>query len=117
MSNDIRTPVSLAPRALSGSRWWAVPLTGTLAAPALTVIVSSAENAFAGRTFLLTGGMVLAYALILPSWFLGRTPDRRHRRTGLVVSGCAIAFSFPALISTLGWTVFLVALLTGQVDG
>ena len=114
MSNDIRTAVPLAPRALSGSRWWAVPLTGTLAAPALTVIVSSAENAFADRTFLLTGGLVLAYALILPSWFPGRTPARR---TGLVVSGCAIAFSFPALISMLGWTVFVVALLTGHVDG
>lgn len=105
----------LAAHGPAGSRWWAGPWAGTLVAPA--VVVSSADNAFAGRTFLLTGGTVLAYALILPSRFPGRTPARRHRRTGLVVSGCALALCFPALVSTLGCALFLVALLTGQVGG
>jgi hypothetical protein len=117
MSNDIRTPVPLAVCTESQPRWWVAPLTGTLVAPALAFTVSRVENTFADRPFLLTGSMVLAYALILPSWFAGRTPARGRRRNCLVVSGCAIAAYFPALISALGWTLFVVMLFSGQVDG
>ncbi|MFE6185315.1 hypothetical protein ACFQ6U_12920 [Streptomyces sp. NPDC056465] len=113
MSTDLRPPVPLAARPEPEPRGWAAPLTGTVAAPALSAAVSSAENAFADRTFLLAGGLLLSYALILPSWF----PARRQRRNGLVLSGCAVAALSLAMISTLGWAVSLVALLTGHIDG
>ncbi|MFF5894512.1 hypothetical protein ACFY8O_01170 [Streptomyces argenteolus] len=90
MSDDIRTPVPLAAHGPAGSRWWASPLAGTLAAPAPAVVVSSADNAFAGRTFLLTGGTVLAYALILPSRFPG---GHRPGATGGPDSSCPAARS------------------------
>ncbi|MFC8225697.1 hypothetical protein [Streptomyces sp. NPDC057287] len=117
MSTDARTPLSLAARPETEARWWAAPLTGTVLAPALTAAVSSAENTFADRTFLAAAGLLISYALILPSWFLARTPARRQRRNGLVIAGCAIAAWFPALISTAGWAVFLIALFTGRIDG
>ncbi|MFC8593281.1 hypothetical protein [Streptomyces atroolivaceus] len=117
MSNDIRSPALVSARAEADPRWWVAPLAGTLSAPLPAIVASGAENAFAERPFLLTGGLVLAYALILPSWFLARTPARRRRRKELAVAGCVAAAAFPALISTLGWTAFLVLLFTGHVDG
>ncbi|MDF6018653.1 hypothetical protein [Streptomyces sp. JH34] len=117
MSNDVRTSTPLTAPTEPEPRWWAAPLTGTVLAPVLAVAVSSVENTFADRTFLLTGGLLLAYALVLPSWFLARTPARRRRRNGLVLSGCVIAAWFPVLISTTGWTLFLVMLFTGHIDG
>ncbi|MFD5870130.1 hypothetical protein [Streptomyces sp. NPDC060322] len=117
MSTDARTPFPLAVRPEPERRWWAAPLTGTVLAPVLAAAVSSVENTFADTRFLLAGSLLLSYALILPSWFLARTPARRQRRVGLVLSGCAIAAWFPVLISTTGWVVFLIALFTGQVDG
>ncbi|MFH9619371.1 hypothetical protein ACH4MM_37510 [Streptomyces pratensis] len=117
MSTDVRTPFPLTPRQDPEPRWWAVPLTGTVLAPALASAVSSVENTFADRAFLLTGGVLLSYLLVLPSWFLARTPALRRRRNGLVLSGCMTAALFPAVVSTVGWTLFLVMLFTGHVDG
>ncbi|MFD6281941.1 hypothetical protein ACFWFI_41245 [Streptomyces sp. NPDC060209] len=118
MSNDVRTPVvPLSAPTEPEPRWWAAPLTGTVLAPALAVAVSSMENAFADRAFLLTGGLLISYALVLPSWFLARTHARSRRRNGLVLAGCMAAAFFPAVVSTLGWTLFLVMLFTGHIDG
>lgn len=33
------------------------------------------------------------------------------------MAGCAVAAGFPSLGTALGWTVFLIALVTGHVDG
>lgn len=112
MSTDVRTPFPLAVRPEHEPRWWAAPLTGTVLAPALTAAVSTVENTFADRAFLLTWGLLLSYALVLPSWFLARTPARRQRRNALVLSGCVIAAWFPVLVSTTGWTLFLAMLFT-----
>ncbi|WP_069170530.1 hypothetical protein [Streptomyces griseus] len=123
MSNSVRThlphPVAAGPAARPepDPGWWVLPLTGTVLAPVLAVVVSGADHLFAGRAFLLTGGLVLAYALILPSWFLARTADRRRRRGDLVLAGCACAAGLPSLLTALGWAVFLVMLCTGGVNG
>ncbi|MFE3515819.1 hypothetical protein [Streptomyces sp. NPDC059166] len=115
MSNDIRVAPTTSVQ--SAPRWWAAPLLGTLLAPLVAAAVSGTDNTFADRTFLMAGGVVLAYAVILPSWFLSRAPALGRRRIHLAAVGCALAAMFPAMISTLGWMVFLVALFTGHVDG
>ncbi|MFI8002648.1 hypothetical protein [Streptomyces sp. NPDC086010] len=117
MSNDIRIPAPTTAPAETDPRWWAAPLAATLLAPALAVTVSAPDNLFAERGFLLAVGLGAAFALILPSWFLARTPARGRRRKDLAVAGCAVAAGFPSLVTALGWTVFLVALFTGHVDG
>ncbi|MEU1482479.1 hypothetical protein [Streptomyces sp. NPDC005752] len=117
MSTDVRTPAPLAAQHEPERHWWVAPLTGTVLAPALAAAVSSAENTFADRAFLFTGGLLLSYALILPSWFLARAPALGRRRNGLVLGGCMTAAFFPAVVSMAGWTLFLVMLFTGHIDG
>ncbi|MDQ0793839.1 hypothetical protein [Streptomyces sp. B1I3] len=121
MSNSVRTyaprPVTTHARPEPDPRWWVLPLAGTALAPVLAVVVTRADHLFAGRPFLLAGCLVLAYALIAPSWFLPRTADRRRRRGDLVLAGCACAAGFPSLITALGWVVFFVMLCTGNVSG
>ncbi|MEU1125877.1 hypothetical protein ABZ371_20495 [Streptomyces sp. NPDC005899] len=121
MSNSVRThtprPVTTAARPEPDPRWWALPLAGTVLAPGLAFAASRPDHLFAGRPFLLCGGLLLAYAVVLPSWFLPRTTAGRRRRGDLVLAGCACAAGLPSLLTALGWTVFLVMLFTGHVDG
>ncbi|MDV5147476.1 hypothetical protein R1T08_25680 [Streptomyces sp. SBC-4] len=98
------------------ARWWAAPLVGTLVSPLGAYAVSGTQNMWAAAPFMLVGSLVVAFALIVPSWFLARTRRRHRARVALAALGTGAAVLFPYLISTAGWMVFIVMLLTGNVS-
>ncbi|MGW6389551.1 hypothetical protein ACWFR1_03395 [Streptomyces sp. NPDC055103] len=98
------------------ARWWAAPLVGTLVSPLGAYAVSGTQDMWAAAPFMLVGSLVVAFALLVPSWFLARTRRRRRARVVLAAFGTGAAVLFPYMVSTVGWMVFLVMLLTGNVD-
>ncbi|WP_137994168.1 hypothetical protein [Streptomyces vilmorinianum] len=96
-------------------RWWVAPLVGSVVAPVLAVAAAGSQGMWADAPFMLVGSLVSAFALIVPSWFLARTRRRHQRRITLAALGCGLAAGFPLLLATVGWTVLIVMLLTGNV--
>ncbi|MFC8759203.1 hypothetical protein ACFUAG_00555 [Streptomyces sp. NPDC057193] len=115
MTNDAPAPAtSTAPGDEADPRWWVAPLVATLLAPLLSLAVAVRADLFTALPAILIGGFVLPLALVAPSWFLARTRRRRRTRTHLAVAACGLAAGYPGLLAGIGWTVFVVMVLTGH---
>ncbi|MFF5787135.1 hypothetical protein ACFY8P_19460 [Streptomyces sp. NPDC012693] len=116
MTNDVHTPdatgTALGDRA--DPRWWVAPLVATLLAPLLSLAVAVRADLFTALPVILIGGFVLPLALVAASWFLARTRRRRKARTNLAVAACGLAAGYPGLLAGIGWTVFVVMVITGH---
>ncbi|MEU9295241.1 hypothetical protein [Streptomyces sp. NPDC048266] len=116
MTNDVRAPdaTGTAPGDEADPRWWVAPLVATLLAPLLSLAVAVRADLFTALPVILIGGFVLPLALVTPSWFLARTRRRRKARTDLAVAACGLAAGYPGLLAGIGWTVFVVMVITGH---
>ncbi|MER5310266.1 hypothetical protein ABT034_21045 [Streptomyces sp. NPDC002773] len=96
-------------------RWWVFPLAATVLAPLLSFWVAGGAELFSALPVFLVGGFVVPFAFVVPAWCLARTQRRRQARVSLAVLACGLAVVYPALIDAIGWMVFFVLLLTGNV--
>ncbi|MFJ8658352.1 hypothetical protein [Streptomyces sp. NPDC093795] len=96
-------------------RWWVFPLAATVLAPLLSFWVAGEAGMFAALPVFLIGGFVVPFAFVVPAWCLARTKRRRQARVNLAVLAGGLAVVYPALIDAIGWMVFFVLLLTGNL--
>ncbi|MEU2507966.1 hypothetical protein ABZ621_25070 [Streptomyces sp. NPDC007863] len=95
--------------------WWVPPVVATVLAPVVSCGAAAAGDLFTAVPWVLVTGFVLPLLVVAPGWFLARTVRRRRTRVRLAAAGCVLAAVYPVLLAELGFLVFVVMLLTGNV--